>query len=284
MVSRPSWLSPIATLGLLASLCIFGCGEAKVTLSYDGDSPAPLQTQAPVVSKKPMSPTSLVTQPPSPSPSPSPTPPVATVATPEPATSDFRVYVDYAGEEFFPRVRVELEKPDGTPVTADFVSEDGLGLNRNLGRVRIGDYYRMKVFSLETPEAPFFNKVLKFTRDTLPRFALGSVRFVLPKALAFQLNAGMKVTIKCDPTGELVLQSKLGEIKAYSVYGDAFPMTVVLGVGTYRYAIEDVDAGDGVDILSTGGSLAEITESKNTFVISAKFPQAILDLTPVFSK
>ena len=288
----------------LTVLFFAGCGQQpKVTLKYDGPEPkgGPIQpthtqTNQPLVTR-PIKPTATVVQPsvtasqptvvateaPVVTAPPSPTVKPTTSAPPQtpPRESDFLVFVDFEGGEFFPRVKVLFQKPDGTLVCEDYVSQDGKGISRNLGKVQRGEYYRFRA-NAEELQVAYFDKVLHITNTTVPRFLLGSVTFKLPKKWARHVNDGMKVRVKKQPLGDVVFDGPFSQARAYSVFGDPFPYMLVLEPGKYTYTVYDVNKDDSVMITDGKGGEGAMPDDACEFVISKEFPKAVLDLSPIF--
>ena len=282
----------------LALVFFAGCGQqTKVTLKYDGPEPTggpiqPTQTQSrpPAVTNivKPTAtvvrPTvTVVTKAPAVITPPPTVKPVTTAPPPTPAAqeSDFLAFVDFEGGEFFPRVKVLFQKPDGTLICEDYISQDGKGISRNLGKVKRGEYYRFRA-NAEELQVAYFDKVLHIGDSTVPRFFLGSVTFQLPKRWARHVNDGMKVRIKKQPLGDVVFDGPFSQARAHSVFGDPFPHMLVLEPGEYTYTVYDVDKKDAVMITDGKGGEGAMPEDACEFVISREFPKAVLDLSPLF--
>ncbi len=289
---------------VMLSFVYAGCGQQpKVTVRYDGPEPTggPVQptstnvgTAAPTKAVKPTATVAHPTvtaanpvttsaqataKPPTVKPTVAPT--VAPTQLARREESDFKVYVDFEGGEFFPRVKVLFQKPDGTLVCEDYVSQDGQGISRNLGKVKRGHYYRFRA-NAEELQVSYFDKVLHITENTVPRFFLGSVTFKLPDKWARHVNEGMKVRVKKQPMGDVVFDGSFKQARAYSVFGDPFPHMLVLEPGKYTYTVYDVNKKDAVMITDGKGGEGAMPDDACEFSISKDFPKAVLDLSPIF--
>lgn len=269
-------------LGLVVSVGCTACGEGPdVRVRYDGEapqvgrpSPAPLATVPPTVAPAVSTPSVVATVPPSPQPpSPEPTP----AASPAPSADGIRVRVVFEGGDFFPRIRVDIRRPDGTPLASDVCSEDGRGISRALDGVKAGDYFAFRVYADELAR-PYYEKVLRIAPDTGPTFYFGSISFLIPDDLAARLGTAVSVRVHDAKSGDAVFSGKLRDLRCHSVYGDAFPHMLVLEPGVYGYTVVDDDPADGLGVTDGSGGPGVLEPDKCRFEISKAFPRAVVDL------
>ena len=189
------------------------------------------------------------------------------------------VFLEFPGGDFFPRVGVRFEKPNGSFVCKDYISPDGRGIGREFKKVLPGDYYRF-IVAVEEFEKPYFDKILKISREHPPRFVFGSVSFELPKEHRMKVNTGMALRVRKQPLGDLVFDASFGRVRAYSVYGDVFPHMLVLETGEYSYTVYDLNSKDDLIITDENGREATMPEDSCNFGISEDFPKMVVDLVP----
>jgi len=200
---------------------------------------------------------------------------------PEPLMG-IQVFVEFEHTNFFPNLRAVFQKPDGTPVADDFISEDGWGLSRNYKKVIPGEYYRLILSSPELAN-PFFNKINRFTGEVMPRFFFGKVEFVLPEELISRVNETIRLKINRLPSGSLLFDGLFKNLKAVSIYGDTFPHVTPLEAGIYTYTFFDIKKKDQLIICDENGDEALMTEGTWEFVISEESPVVIIDLSSYFT-
>ncbi|MBI4872165.1 MAG: hypothetical protein HY814_11430 [Candidatus Riflebacteria bacterium] len=304
----PRWL-----LALILALPLAGCGEEQpITVSFEEARPAPavpagdraLASGPGEGQGTPAGPATAV------DPKLSPTvgtgatavatawsgqpgtglPPVVSAATSSGATArparvlhGVAIFVD---APFFPSVEVSLTSTRGVTGPApvhDLASRDGVGKEGRLANL-VPDSYLLRLSTATLPGYTLHEQEVVVDGHAGTSVVLGVVQFELPKQGAAQMLKGIRLELLEQESRKPVFKGPLEAACVLDSGGVKHPRTLILPLGSYDFALQDLDPKDGVSITPSGGRPGLVLAGEgNSFKLGPQQRRTIVDLRPVLA-
>ncbi|MBI3890564.1 MAG: hypothetical protein HY303_03435 [Candidatus Wallbacteria bacterium] len=183
---------------------------------------------------------------------------------------------------FFPSVAVTFTPTGTTTGTApihDLASRDGFGAAGKLGLLPPGEY-TLVLNSSRLGSYPMLETTVTVDGHEGTSVTLGFVKFNVQAKALDEIGKGILVEILEEPSRKSVFRGPLGQMKTDDSAGGQHPMTLVLPLGTYTYALSDLDPNDRVSIMMPGGKAGGLIKpgEGNSFTLAQGHSATIVDL------